>query len=114
NSGRGLNSYAEVGDEALMLDPEKLYNNVKTTNRAQKKEFANNPLLGSEFYVSSTPVTRKGMWFVEMETKAKKNPQEYLFIKASALSNPYLQKDWFKRMRDQAPSQMMYEAEILN
>lgn len=114
NSGRGLNSYAEVGDEALMLDPEKLYNNVKTTNRAQKKEFANNPLLGSEFYVSSTPVTRKGMWFVEMEAKAKKNPQEYLFVKASALSNPYLQKDWFKRMRDQAPSQMMYEAEILN
>lgn len=114
NSGRGLNSYAEVGDEALMLDPEKLYNNVKTTNRAQKAEFKNHPLLGSEFYVSSTPVTRKGMWFVEMEQKAKKYPQEYAFVKASALSNPYLQKDWFKRMRDQAPSQMMYEAEILN
>src|SRR5690606_4481064 len=79
-----------------------------------KKEFKNNRLLGSEFYTSSTPVTRKGQWFVEMEKVAKKNPTEYLFLKASALSNPYLQKDWFKRMRDQAPSQMMYEAEILN
>lgn len=114
NSGRGLNSYAEVGDESLMLDPEKLYNNVKTTNRAQKKEFEKCKLLGSEFYVSSTPVTRKGAWFIEMEAKAKKNPEEYFFISASALSNPYLQKDWFKRMRDQAPSQTMYEAEILN
>src|SRR5690606_39030183 len=72
NSGRGLNSYAEVGDESLMLDPEKLYNNVKTTNRAQKKEFEKCKLLGSEFYVSSTPVTRKGAWFIEMEAKAKK------------------------------------------
>lgn len=114
NSGRGLNSYAEVGDEGLMLDPEKLYNNVKTTNRAQKKEFANNPLLGSEFYVSSMPISRKGMWILEMEAKAKKDPQEYFFIMASALSNPYLQKDWFKRMKEQAPSQLMYDTEILN
>lgn len=114
NSGRGLNSYAELGDEAALLDPEKLYNNVKTTNRAQKAEFKKCRLLGSSMYVSSTPVSRRGQWFVDMEKKAKQNPQEILFIKASALSNPYLRADWFKKMKDEAVSQTMYEAEILN
>lgn len=114
NSGRGLNSYAELGDEALMLDPEKLYNNVKTTNRAQKTEFKKSRLLGSEFYVSSTPVTRKGQWFTDMEKVAKNKPKEYFFLSASAKSNRYLRSDWFAKMKDQAPSQMMYEAEILN
>lgn len=114
NSGRGLNSYAELGDEAALLDPEKLYNNVKTTNRAQKAEFKKCRLLGSSMYVSSTPVSRRGQWFVDMEKKAKQNPHEILFIKASALSNPYLRPDWFKKMKDEAVSQTMYEAEILN
>ncbi|MDM1378164.1 hypothetical protein HX059_03940 [Myroides marinus] len=114
NSGRGLNSFAELGDEAALLDPEKLYNNVKTTNRAQKAEFKKCKLLGSQMYVSSTPVSRRGQWFVDMEKKAKQNPHEILFIKASALSNPYLRADWFKKMKDEAVSQTMYDAEILN
>lgn len=114
NSGRGLNSFAELGDEAALLDPEKLYNNVKTTNRAQKEEFKKCKLLGSQMYVSSTPVSRKGQWFVDMEKKAMQNPHEMLFLKASALSNPHLRAGWFKDMKDQAVSQTMYEAEILN
>lgn len=39
NTGRGLNSFGGIGDEAALLDPEKLYNNVKTTNRAKKEIF---------------------------------------------------------------------------
>lgn len=114
NSGRGLNSYAELGDEAALLDPEKLFTNVKTTNRAQKEIFKNCSLLGSEFYVSSTPINKKGKWFTDMEEVAKKNPMLYAFIKASALSNPYLNPAWFKKMRDQAVSEILYNAEILN
>lgn len=114
NSGRGLNSYAELGDEAALLDPEKLFTNVKTTNRAQKEIFKNCSLLGSEFYVSSTPINKKGKWFTDMEEVAKKNPMLYAFIKASALSNPYLNPAWFKKMRDQAISEILYNAEILN
>jgi hypothetical protein len=114
NSGRGLNSYAELGDEAALLDPEKLFTNVKTTNRAQKEIFKKCSLLGSEFYVSSTPINKKGKWFTDMEAVAKKNPTEYAFIKASALSNPYLNPAWFKKMRDQAVSEILYNAEILN
>jgi hypothetical protein len=114
NSGRGLNSYAELGDEAALLDPEKLFTNVKTTNRAKKEVFKDCSLLGSEFYVSSTPINKKGKWFTDMEEVAKKNPKEYAFIKASALSNPYLNPAWFKKMRDQAVSEILYNAEILN
>lgn len=114
NSGRGLNSYAEVGDEAAILDAEKLFNNVKTTNRAKKEIFKKCSLLGSEFYASSTPITKKGKWFTDMELLAKQKPGEYMFSKASAKSNPNLRADWFDKMRDQAPSKMLYEAEILN
>ena len=114
NSGRGLNSYAEVGDEAALLDPEKLFNNVKTTNRAKKEIFKNCSMLGSETYVSSTPITKKGKWFTDMELLAKTKPSEYMFSKASAKSNPHLRLDWFNKMKDQSPSQLLYEAEILN
>lgn len=114
NSGRGLNSYGEVGDEAALLDPDKLFTNVKTTNRSKKEIFKNASMLGSETYVSSTPINKKGRWFTDMEVLAKLKPQEYMFSKASALSNPHLRKDWFDKMKEQSPSQMLYEAEILN
>ncbi|WP_417365556.1 hypothetical protein [Flavobacterium beibuense] len=114
NSGRGLNSYGGQSDESCLLDPEKLFNNVQTTNRAQKEHFKDCSMLGAEVYVSSTPVNKKGKWFPEMEKKAITDPTEYYFSKASALSNPYLRKEWFKRMKENAPSQLLYEAEILN
>lgn len=114
NSGRGLNSYAELGDEAALLDPEKLFTNVKTTNRAKKEIFKDCNLLGSEFYVSSTPINKKGKWFTDMEKVAIANPKDYAFLKASALSNPYLNPEWFKKMKDAAISEVLYKAEILN
>lgn len=114
NSGRGLNSYGILADEAALLDEKKLYNNVQTTNRAKKAEFKNNPMLGAEIYVSSTPVTKKGKWFVDKEETALKHPDKYFFFKGSALNNPYLRKEWFEEARLNAPSQLIYEAEILN
>ena len=114
NTGRGLNAYGGIGDEAALLDPEKLYNNVKTTNRAKKEIFNNCSMLGAEIYASSTPVSKKGKWFVEMEEHAKKNPQLYYFSKANAFWNPHIRKEWFDEMKAEAPSQLIYEAEILN
>jgi len=114
NSGRGLNSYGIIGDEAALLDPEKLYNNVKTTNRSQKKIFKDCSMLGAEVYASSTPITKKGKWFTDMEKKAIENPQLYLFSQANAFSNPHIRKEWFEEMRLEAPSELLYNAEILN
>ena len=114
NTGRGLNSYGGIGDEAALLDPEKLFNNVKTTNRAKKEIFKNCSMLGAEIYASSTPLTRKGKWFTDMEQEAKRNPETYYFSKSNAFWNPYIRKDWFEEMRLETPSQLLYEAEILN
>ncbi len=115
DSGRGLNAYAILGDEAALFDYEKLYNNIKTTNRSVKAIFKNASLLGAEIYASSTPVTKRGKWFIDAEKLAIKNPKEYAYIKASSLVNKEnLRKGWFKEMQDEAPNDVIYKAEILN
>jgi len=115
NSGRGLNSFGILGDEAALFDPEKLFTNVKTTNRAKEARFEKATLLGAEIYASSTPLTKKGRWFTDMEEVAKRKPKKYAFIKASALINKLnLREDWFEEMKDESPSDLYYNAEILN
>lgn len=119
NSGRGFNLYGILGDEAALFDPDRLYYNVKTTNRAKSERFPKASLLGCEIYASSTPITKKGRWFTDMESKIFKkeikNPEIYLFLKASALINKLnLRKEWFDEMFDEAPSELIYNAEILN
>jgi hypothetical protein len=114
NSGRGLNAFAVLGDEAALFDYEKLFNNVKTTNRAKKEIFKDASLLGAEIYVSSTPMTKKGKWFTDAEKLATPD-NEYVFIKASSIVNiENLRKEWFDEMRIEAPSDVIYNAEILN
>ena len=115
NSGRGLNSFGVIGDEAALFDPKKLFDNVKTTNRAKEARFANASLLGAEIYASSTPMTKKGRWFTDMEEVAKRKPKKYAFIKASALINKQnLREEWFEEMKDESTSDLHYNAEILN
>lgn len=114
DSGRGLNAYGIIGDEAALLDPVKLYNNVKTTNRAKKKIFENCSLLGAEIYASSTPLNKKGKWFTDIEKTAIENPDQYYFSKANAFWNPNIREDWFEEMRLESPSELIYNAEILN
>lgn len=115
NSGRGLNSFGILGDESALFDAEKLFNNVKTTNRAKEARFEKASLLGAEIYASSTPLTKKGRWFTDMEEVAKRKPKKYAFIKASALVNKLnLRQEWFDEMKDESPSELIYNAEILN
>jgi hypothetical protein len=119
NSGRGFNLFGILGDEAALFDPDKLFYNVKTTNRAKSERFPKATLLGCEIYASSTPLTKKGRWFTDMEAKIKnkdvKNHKKYLFLKASALVNKLnLRADWFDEMFDECPSELIYNAEILN
>lgn len=116
NTGRGLNSYGVIGDEAALLDPEKLYINVQATNRAKKKIFEKARYLGTEVYASSTPLTQKGKWFTDREQQAIKNPSEVFFHKANAwtVNRDNLRASWFKQMRDKAFSETHYKAEILN
>lgn len=116
NSGRGINSSFVIGDEAALLDAERLFNNVQTTNRSTCGGlYADKPLCNAEIYASSVAMTVKGEWFTNMEALAIKEPWKVAFIKANAYANKHnLAKDWFDRMRDKSPSEMHYNAEILN
>lgn len=116
NAGRGINSSIVFGDEAVLLDQERLFNNVQTTNRSTCGGlYEDKPLCNAEIFVSSVAMTQKGQWFTDLEKVAKEKPWEVLFIKANAYQNAHnLSKDWFDKMREKAPSQMHYDAEILN
>lgn len=115
DSGRGLNSYAILGDEAALLDDEKLAINVKNTNRAKKAIFKHASLLHSEVFTSSTPLTKKGKWFTDMEAEALKAPDKIAFIKATAHCNLHnLRHDYFEYMKQAYTNEVIYNAEMLN
>ena len=115
NSGRGLNSYWVIGDEAALLTYDRLFNNVLTTNRAKKEQFAGKSMAHAEIFVSSVAMTNKGEWFTHREQLSKDNPKEYAFIKASSKVNILnLEFGWIEKMRKEALSQVLFDAEILN
>jgi hypothetical protein len=99
-----------------LLDQERLFNNVQTTNRSTCGGlYEDQPLCNAEIYASSVAMTQKGQWFTDLEALAKKEPWKVLFVKAPAAVNKHnLSQDWFDRMRDNAPSEMHYDAEIRN
>jgi hypothetical protein len=116
DGGRGINCSIVIGDEAVLLDKERLFNNVQTTNRSTCGGlYEDQPLCNAEIFASSVAMTEKGQWFTDLEALARKQPWKVLFSKAPAAVNKHnLSKDWFERMRDNAPSVMHYDAEIRN
>lgn len=115
NSGRGLNSYIVIGDEAALLSYDRLFNNVLTTNRAKKVEFKKCSLVNASIFASTVALTKKGEWFTQREQLARKRPDEYTFLKANAYINrANLKKGWIEEMKEQAISQMLFDAEIMN
>ena len=115
NSGRGLTSYIVIGDEAALLEHDRLFNNVLTTNRAKKIEFDRASLLNATIFTSSVALTQTGEWFTEREKLALQKPQEYCFIKANAKVNrENLKPNWIEEMYEQRVSDLLFNAEILN
>lgn len=115
NSGRGLNSYFVIGDEAALLTYERLYNNVLTTNRSIKPQFKDKSLLNATVFVSSVAMTKKGEWFTQRENLAKNNPKEFAFLKFTSLVNKHnLTPGWIDKMREEALSEVLFDAEIMN
>lgn len=117
NGGRGINSSGILADEAALLDDQKLAINVKNTNRAMAKSaiHGDNPYLLAEIYVSSTPLTKKGAWFLKGEELARKKPEQYFFHSATAHWNlDNVRPDYFEYMKDSYTSDMIYKAEMLN
>lgn len=114
NGGRGLNIDGCVGDEAALLDYEKLFNNVLTTIRGNLDRFGKCKLHQSQLFASSVPMTNKGKWLFKMEEEAKKDPNEIFYLRADSFHNQHnLGEKWFKDNR-RIMTDMIYNAEILN
>jgi len=114
NSGRGFNTSGGIGDEALTFDEGRLYSNAQATNRSRREIFGDCPLLGAEVYMTSMPITKKGKWILKYEERALVKPNDYYFSMATAKTNHSLPKEYFERAKENAASQMLYEAEFLN
>jgi len=115
NSGRGLNAYWVIGDEAALLDERRLFDNVLTTNRSKNEIFKKAKMVNSTTFVSSVAMTKKGEWFTKREELSRKYPKDYCFIKANAFVNAHnLVDGYIEKMRKEALSKIIFDAEIMN
>jgi hypothetical protein len=114
--GRGLNTDWIIGDEAVLLDPEKLQENTDPTLRGTNTyRFLDAPLFGSKLYCSSTALTQEGMWFTSLEEKALENPKLTHFIRADCRENMHnLRPGYLEEARANALAEWIFEAEYLN
>lgn len=113
NSSRGLNLDGIIGDEAALMDAEKLSNNVLAANRGNIDRFKHTWLHHSTLFASSTPLTLKGRWFTNQEENAKQNPKKMLYLKAASTWNAHnLGADFFKQNK-RIMTDLQYNAEIL-
>ncbi len=69
--GRSLNADSRIADEAALLDKSKLDSDSGPAVRGSNlREFKESQMLLHELFVSTTPVTEEGFWFIEMEEAA--------------------------------------------
>ena len=115
NSGRGVNGYIVIGDEAALLRYERLYTNVIIPNRAKKIQFEKASLCNAQIFASTVAMTKTGAWFTEQEKLAKEDPKNMIFIKGNAMINKHNLRDgYFQDMKKESLSKLHYDAEIMN
>ena len=113
-SGRGLNTDSGIGDEAALLDEEKLNLDVLATMRGSDPRFMGRRKFMNKMFCSTHPLTPKGRWLYKMEQEAINNPAEILYLQASAEENRInLPDKWFRDQKRKMPS-FLYNVEILN
>ena len=58
---------------------------------------------------------KMGQWFLDMEKEAMHNPEKYFFLSANSYFNAHnLPDGWFDEQRKNSPSDLHFNAEILN
>jgi len=113
-SGRGLNSDSVIGDEAALLDEDKLNLDVLATMRGSDPRFKGKRKFLNKMFCSTHPLTVKGRWLYKMEKEAIRNPAEVFYLQASAEENRInLADKWFRDQKRNMPS-FLYNVEILN
>lgn len=99
-SGRGFNFDAVIGDEAALLDYEKLQNNILLSLRGNLEYFQRCALHQSTLFVSTTPVSSKGKWFIKREEIARQDPENYLYLIAPSRYNlKNLGNEYFRNLK---------------
>ncbi len=113
-SGRGLNTDSVIGDEAALLDYDRLFQDVLATNRGGIGRYPKTNLHHSTLFASTIPTSDRGKWLYAMEQEAKKNPKEVFYLRASAEENrKNLGDKWF-RDNKRILTPLMYNLEIEN
>ncbi len=111
DSSRGINLDGAIGDEAALLDKDKLSANVLLSNRGNIHRF-NHWLHHSTLFASTTPLSKKGRWFTNQEEEALRAPKKITYIIASSRYNFHnLGKEYFA-MNKRLLTPLMYDAEI--
>jgi hypothetical protein len=114
DTGRGINSYSVMGDEACKLNKADLDANVMLTNRAGRNHFPGHPLLNSSLFMSTIPLHADGRWFLNMREKAMLAPDAMFHLRGSTKFNRHnLAEDYFTRLKATLLP-YIYEVEVLN
>lgn len=99
-SGRGFNFDGGIGDEAALLNFQKLQNNVLLSIRGNLEHFKDQPLHQSTMFASTTPVSNAGRWFTKREELAKEFPNEYAYLITQSYYNmKNLGAEYFRNLR---------------
>ncbi len=112
-SGRGLNIDGCIGDEMQLLDIDRLFADVLATNRGHLNRYKS-ALHHSTLFAGTIPLTQKGKWIYNEEKQALENPNEILYLRASAEENRHNLGDEFFTLNRRMLTDLMYNAEILN
>lgn len=113
-STRGPNYSAGTGDEALLLDSDKIKSQTFATLRGQYHRFKDCQTYGRLSFYTSTPRTRRGEWIYEWEKLAKEDPKKYLYLEAPSQINAHnLPPDYFSEQK-RLMTLTEYNIEILN
>lgn len=114
--GRGLNTDWVIGDEAALLNIDKIQENINPTLRGtMAREYKDKYLFGSRLFTSSTPLTKEGRWFIEIEEKAMIEPKRFGLLRADCRHNLHnLRPGYLEEERKNAYTDWIFDAEYLN
>ena len=113
NSQRGGSYDAGIIDEAAFVKRSFWEKVLLKMVRGNLLRF-NSAMHHSIFILTSQPRNVEGRWVIEMEEKAKEEPEKFLFMWASAKDNEVvLGEDWFK-MQKSSSSALDYQIEVEN
>lgn len=111
---RGGSNDGLKADESLILDKDKYDEVVIPTLRPSSIRLEGKPKMLHQHFTSSMPFGEKGRWLFDIEEKAKKEPDKYLFLEGTSWHNRKVLGDDTIRRWKESMSPMRYNIEVMN